>query len=86
MLNRRQLLQVSAGMVAYASMHAIAVPRDANGAKLPMIHRAIPRTGELVPVIGMGTSRTFDTKDDPQSLANLAAVSVNWPLGGGSRN
>ena len=48
-----------------------------------MIRRAIPHSGELLPVIGMGTSRTFDTNGDPRSLANLAAVMTAFFDGGG---
>jgi diketogulonate reductase-like aldo/keto reductase len=83
MLKRRQLLQISAVLMASPSLQAKAVPRDASGNKLPMIHRAIPGSGELLPAIGMGTSRTFDTKDDPRSLANLAAVMEAFFDGGG---
>jgi len=48
-----------------------------------MIHRAVPHSGELLPVIGMGTSGTFDTADDPQSLANLTEVMETFFAGGG---
>ena len=30
------------------------------GAAAPVIKRPIPSSGELLPVIGMGSSRTFD--------------------------
>jgi len=38
------------------------------------ISKAIPSTGERLPVIGMGTSRTFDAAHDPALLADLGAV------------
>ena len=40
----------------------------------PLIQRPVPSTGELLPVMGMGTSRTFDTAGDAASLAALLAV------------
>src|SRR4051812_44215451 len=57
MLSRRQLM-VAAG-AAGAAAAADAFP---GGGK--MRKRAIPATGEELPVIGMGTWRTFDTADD----------------------
>ena len=38
------------------------------------ITRAIPSTGEQLPVIGLGTSRTFDVGNDATELANLQKV------------
>jgi len=38
------------------------------------IKKAIPKTGEQLPVIGMGTSRTFDAGNDPALRAKLAEV------------
>ena len=35
-----------------------------RAAALPAITKAIPGSGELLPVIGMGTSRTFDVTPD----------------------
>ena len=51
---------------------------------LPLIQRPVPSTGELVPVMGMGTSRTFDTKGDAKSLAKLAAVMEAFTAGQGT--
>jgi diketogulonate reductase-like aldo/keto reductase len=36
--------------------------------------RVIPSTGELLPVLGCGTWRTFDVGDDPAARAQLAEV------------
>jgi diketogulonate reductase-like aldo/keto reductase len=38
------------------------------------IRKAIPASGERLPVIGMGTSRTFDVGDDPEVRARLLEV------------
>ncbi len=83
MINRRQVLQLSAGMLTYSSLGLKAAPDASSTNKLPMIQRPIPSSGELLPVMGMGTSRTFDTKADPRSLANLAGVMEAFFDGGG---
>ncbi len=60
-------------MLAY-SLGNTGVTMAAASEKRPVIQRPIPSSGELLPVIGMGTSRTFDTAGDAQSVANLTAV------------
>jgi diketogulonate reductase-like aldo/keto reductase len=83
MINRRQVLQLSAGLLAYQSLGLNAAPVASSISKLPLIQRPIPSSGELLPVMGMGTSRTFDTPADPASLANLAEVMQAFFDGGG---
>ena len=68
MLTRRQVIQFGAGMLAMLSGKPFAA------AELPLIQRPIPSTGELLPVIGMGSSRTFDVDGDSATLAKLGAV------------
>ncbi|NND66016.1 MAG: aldo/keto reductase [Halioglobus sp.] len=46
--------------------------------------KAIPSSGEKIPVIGMGTSRTFDMKGNPESLATLTDVMRAFADGGGT--
>ncbi|WP_022949886.1 aldo/keto reductase [Methylohalobius crimeensis] len=67
---RRRFIQSIAGIGA-----ALALPRPAwlATAKQP-IQKSIPASGESLPVIGMGTSRTFNVAGDPQSMAQLSAV------------
>jgi len=81
MIKRRQLLQLSAGLLASQSLGLHA---ESNTASLPLIQRPIPSTGELLPVIGMGTSRTFDTAGSAEDLASLSAVMQAFFSGGGS--
>jgi diketogulonate reductase-like aldo/keto reductase len=38
----------------------------------------------MIPVMGMGTSRTFDTESDPETLARLGAVMQAFFQGGGT--
>jgi len=48
------------------------------------IRKAIPKSGELLPVIGMGTSRTFDSYDDSEMLLRLQQVTQTFfDMGGG---
>jgi diketogulonate reductase-like aldo/keto reductase len=45
-----------------------------QAAALPAITKAIPASGERLPVIGMGTSRTFDVAPDTEQRARLLPV------------
>lgn len=83
MINRRQVLQLSASVLAYPSLGLNGARAASATNALPLIQRPIPNSGELLPAMGMGTSRTFDTKPDPRSLANLAAVVEAFFEGGG---
>ena len=80
MFKRRQLLQLSAGLLASQSLGL----RAETAPALPLLQRPIPGSGELLPVMGMGTSRTFDTAGDAESLANLAQVMQAFFDGGGT--
>ena len=83
MINRRQVLQLSAGTLAYSSLGPYATQAVTSTSTLLMIERPIPSSGELLPVMGMGTSRTFDTPADPESLAKLTEVVQIFLEGGG---
>ncbi len=67
-LNRRQFIQAGAGLAA-----ALLLPGGAAAADRT-IRKPIPASGELLPVIGMGTSRTFETGGDAAMLARLREV------------
>ena len=82
MIKRRQVVKLGAGLLAARAMPLQAA--ISKGADLPLITRAIPSSGEPIPVIGMGTSRTFDTPDDPQALAQLTAVMQAFFSAGGT--
>jgi diketogulonate reductase-like aldo/keto reductase len=73
MINRRSLL--SAG-IATALAPGIVVP-----APIPRIRR-LPSSGEAIPVIGLGTSRTFDVGADAARDALLPALREFFTLGG----
>ncbi len=89
-MKRRQLLQLSAAMLASPSLalalaaerQSVATPKTGNSP--PLIQRPIPSSGEMLPVIGMGTSITFDTPGDAGNLANLKEVMSAFFAGGGT--
>ena len=76
MISRRRLLQMGAGMMALPATTIFGKEKqsDNTATALPLIERPIPSSGERLPVIGMGTSRTFDTGSDTESLERLNAV------------
>ena len=66
-LSRRSLLKLLAGVPAMA----LIPPARAAGAPL---QRPIPKTGELLHAIGLGTARTFDLGGDAQGRAEAREV------------
>ena len=60
-LNRRTLLK-GVGVIAAASVSGLtaALPRAAVAQSASPIMRAIPKTGEMIPAVGLGTFETFD--------------------------
>ena len=54
-----------------------------NGPSGSMISRPIPKGGELLPMIGLGTWQTFDVGNDQAALENLVAVLQLFFDGGG---
>lgn len=79
MLNRRQLLQLGAATLALPLTRAIA-----NTSPSSPILRRIPSSGEQIPVIGMGSSRTFDTDGSADNLARLREVMQSFFKAGGA--
>lgn len=86
MLTRRQLLQLGASMLALPAGSVFAEKQTPahSTTTLPLIQRPIPSSGEQLPVIGMGTSRTFDADSSPETLAQLRAVIDAFFAGKGS--
>ena len=66
-LSRRGALAVIGGSMVAAGGLRAASGEDA-------IRHAIPSTGETIPVIGLGTSRTFDVGDSEAELDRLVEV------------
>lgn len=75
---RRHFLELAAGAGAVAclpSFHALA-------AESPVLTRPIPRTGERLPVVGLGTAIIFDFANDPAKSAERTAVIRTMVAGG----
>lgn len=76
-VNRRQFMTL-AGMVA-----AGLILPDTSYSYTPQLRKAIPRTAEKLPAIGMGTSGTFDAMGNPEMLTRLQEVTqVFFDMGG----
>lgn len=83
MLNRRQFLS-STGAAALTAMVAPTFAFAAPSAEVgPMAMRAIPSSGERIPVIGMGTSGSFEVSTDASARNPLRAVLRRFLTGGG---
>ena len=79
-ITRRYFLQGIGMMSAGLAL----MPMTAFGQNPQQITRAIPSTGERIPVIGMGTSRTFDVGADAGARSQLQAVLQAFFDGGGA--
>lgn len=74
-LTRRTIL---GALPAYAALASVA--RAQQG---PLLTRAIPSTGEALPVIGLGSWITFNVGDDPIARGSCADVMRNFFDAGG---
>ncbi len=70
-MNRRDLLKSLAAAGAGAATGALLMGSDEGPAR---ITRPIPKGGELIPVIGLGTSRVFDVGSSESERAAVKAV------------
>lgn len=77
---RREVLSLAAAAGA-VSMFPLAQGRAAEG---PVLTRPIPRTGERIPIVGLGTAIVFDIGDDEQKRAERRAV-IQTMIDGGAR-
>ncbi|MCB1842565.1 MAG: aldo/keto reductase [Halioglobus sp.] len=84
MIQRRRILQLGASALACHALGARAQADATSTGAGDIIRRAVPSSGERLPVIGMGTSRTFDVPAQPDALANLAAVMRAFTEGAGT--
>lgn len=77
MPTRRAFVQQTALLAALSAW-----PGRALWAQQKLLQRAIPSSGESLPVIGLGTSRTHDVALDPAALAPLLEVLQAFVNGG----
>lgn len=80
MPTRRQFVQYPAALGALASCGPL-MSRLAFAAQ-PLLQRKIPATGELLPVIGLGTSQTFNVDPESADMAPLREVLAAFVAGG----
>ena len=73
-LNRRTFMQGLGSLVAAIALHPDTLPVLAA----PAITRPVPATGARLPVIGMGSSRTFDVENDPVARERCVQVLRNF--------
>jgi aryl-alcohol dehydrogenase-like predicted oxidoreductase len=85
-LSRRDALKLGLGAGALLSLNrldAFALPRPWSAATaLPIIERAIPSTGERVPVVGIGTARSYEAPTAAE-IPVLKEVLKQFPALGG---
>ena len=75
-------MSVSRRAVIAAAALAPLAPRFSRAAE-PLIRRPIPSTGEMLPAIGIGTSRRYEVEPTPDKVAPLKeAVETFVSLGG----
>ncbi len=75
---RRRFLQSMA-----LGLGGLVLPGTAFTKSSPLLTRAIPSSQERIPMIGLGSSRTFNVGNDPAALANVAEVMGNFFNAGG---
>ena len=70
LLHRRHLMQLG----GLSAMAWVAGTGRLSATRQVMQTRAIPKTGEHLALMGMGTSRTFDVRATPQNIEQLTEV------------
>ena len=71
--SRRQLLHTGLGIAA-GSLANWTAPVHAESSPSPLAARAIPHSGERIPVIGLGTANEFQMQPQRERKANLKKV------------
>ena len=79
---RRRFLQVMALGIG-GGISGLNVPRFAQAGTGTFISKPIPSSNERIPVIGLGSSRTFNVGNDPLALDNVAEVMRHFFNAGG---
>jgi len=72
--SRRRFIRQTGGLLGAALLWPLPGSPAGPGTKTRPIKKAIPKTGEPLPVIGMGTSRTFDVGNERKARARLTKV------------
>src|SRR3972149_6193047 len=80
LFSRREVLALGAGIGAAAALGVA----PAFGAAAPLLTRPIPRTGERLPVVGIGTAIVFDIGDNSAQREERRAV-IRAMIAGGAK-
>jgi diketogulonate reductase-like aldo/keto reductase len=80
---RRLLAAAAAALASGAAMSSRAAAGDAS-APSPILQRPIPRTGEKLPAVGLGTWQSFDVASEPDEVARAMEALRALVDGGGS--
>ena len=78
---RRDILALGAGLTAATALPGLSW---AQAAAKPLLSRPIPKSKEMLPVIGIGTAIVFDIDNDAAQRAERAKV-IRTLLGGGAK-
>lgn len=78
MIDRRHLLASLAAAGA-----AAAIPRVGAGQGAPLLMRPVPSSGEQIPLVGLGSWRTFNVGNDPVARNSCTDVMRAFFAGGG---
>lgn len=78
MIDRRQLL-----VSLTAAGAAATLPRLSSAQSAPLLMRPIPSSGKQLPLVGLGSWRTFNVGDDPEGRNACADVMRAFFAGGG---
>ena len=77
-LSRRELMKTLAALCA-----SVLVPATKAASREKLISKPVPSSGEAMPVIGLGSSRTFNVGDDIDARDNCAEVIRHFLNAGG---
>ena len=80
-MERRRFIQIAGAATAAVTVPVSSTLAGGNGPRMGT--RKIPGSGESIPVIGLGTSRTFDVGNSEGDLAPLVQVMQAFLAAGG---
>ena len=81
--SRRNALRLGAKLSAGFGLATSWAPFAALAAEGPLITRAIPKSGEQIPIVGVGTARVFDIDPSGSQMAEREQVLRELFSGGG---
>ncbi|MGX5172643.1 aldo/keto reductase [Aliikangiella sp. IMCC44653] len=86
MIQRRDLIRCLAFTPVLGAFSGVALSESFKPSSLPqnVLKKAIPASGELIPVIGMGSYQTFNVPMDSPQITNLTKVLQAFFASGGS--